>query len=106
VMGIRVESAGPAAVILSLGAGILYVAQSAFWAVTTDLAGEASGTVSGFMNMGAQAGGAATASLTPWIARQWGWGASFIVAAALAMVGAGLWLTVNPQREKGALDEV
>jgi MFS transporter, ACS family, glucarate transporter len=98
VAGTRVEGTGLAAVILSGGAGTLYLAQSSFWSVATDIADGASGSVSGFMNMGAQAGGAVTASLTPWIALHFGWNTSFLASAGLAVLGAGLWLTINPNR--------
>jgi MFS transporter, ACS family, glucarate transporter len=97
-LGSFVESARFASVILAGGAGALYVSQSSFWAVTTDIAGASSGSVSGFMNMGAQIGGAVTASLTPWIASRLGWTASFLVAAGLCLVGAVSWLTVDPTR--------
>jgi ACS family glucarate transporter-like MFS transporter len=50
------------------------------------------------MNMGAQAGGAITAIMTPMIAEQFGWTASFLVAAALCVVGALAWLLVDPKR--------
>ena len=50
------------------------------------------------MNMGAQIGGAVTASLTPWIASRFGWTASFLVAAALCVLGALAWLLVDPSR--------
>jgi ACS family glucarate transporter-like MFS transporter len=50
------------------------------------------------MNMGCQVGGAITASLTPWIATQFGWTSAFFVAAALAIVGAIAWLFVDPAR--------
>jgi MFS transporter, ACS family, glucarate transporter len=85
-------------VVLAGGAGALYLAQSSFWAVTADIAGASSGSVSGFMNMGGQIGGALTASLTPAIARIWGWTASFLVAAALCLLGASAWLFVDPGR--------
>jgi ACS family glucarate transporter-like MFS transporter len=52
------------------------------------------------MNMGAQAGGALTASLTPWIAAHYGWTASFLVAASLCGVGAFAWLLVDPDRKQ------
>src|SRR5581483_8172160 len=65
VMGSEVDSARLASVVLAGGAGALYLAQSSFWSVTADLAGRSSGSVSGFMNMGAQIGGMVTASLTP-----------------------------------------
>ena len=95
--GALVEDARVASLVLAGGAGALYVAQSSFWSVTADLAGRTSGSVSGFMNMGAQIGGAVTAQLTPWIAKEFGWTASFLVAAALCLVGSAAWLLVDPQ---------
>ena len=98
VCGSRVESARLASVVLAGGAGALYLAQSSFWSVTADIAGRSSGSVSGFMNTGAQIGGAVTASLTPAIAARFGWTASFLVAAALCLLGALAWLLVDPTR--------
>jgi len=98
VFGAEVESARLASVVLAGGAGALYLAQSSFWSVTADLAGRSSGSVSGFMNMGAQAGGWFTAWLTPLIAKHYGWTASFLVAAALCLTGAVAWLFVDPKR--------
>lgn len=93
----KVESARVASIVLAGGAGALYLAQSAYWAVTADIAGKSTGTVSGLMNMGAQIGGAITASLTPWIADHFGWTASFLVAASVAIAGSLAWLLVNPE---------
>ena len=76
----------------------MYLSQSSFWSVTADIAGSSSGSVSGFMNMGAQIGGAVTASLTPAIATHFGWTASFLVAAALCLTGAVSWTVVDPNR--------
>jgi len=97
-LGAEVESARLASIVLAGGAGALYLAQSSFWSVTADLAGPSSGSVSGFMNMGAQAGGWLTAWLTPLIAKHFGWTASFLVAAALCLTGAVAWLFVDPKR--------
>ena len=97
-LGSQVESARLASVVLAGGAGALYLAQSSFWSVTANIAGTSSGSVSGFMNMGAQVGGALTASLTPWIADNFGWTASFLVAAVLCAFGALAWLVVDPER--------
>lgn len=96
--GSQVHSARLASVVLAGGAGALYLSQSSFWSVTADIAAESSGSVSGFMNMGNQIGGALTASLTPAIASRFGWNASFHVAAGLALVGAVAWLFVDPER--------
>ncbi len=96
--GSQVQGVRLASVVLAGGAGALYFAQSSFWSVTADIAGGSAGSVSGFMNMGGQIGGALTGSLTPWIASRYGWTASFLVAAGLAVLGAICWLAVDPQR--------
>jgi MFS transporter, ACS family, glucarate transporter len=95
-LGARAEEVRLASVVLAGGAGALYLSQSSFWSVTADIAGGSAGSVSGFMNMGGQIGGAVTGSLTPWIAARYGWTASFLVAAALCILGALCWLVVNP----------
>ena len=97
--GSQVQSARLASVVLAGGAGALYLSQSSFWSVTVDIAGASSGSVSGFMNMGNQIGGAITATLTPWIAARFGWTTSFLVAAGLCVVGAVSWLVVDPTRQ-------
>jgi ACS family glucarate transporter-like MFS transporter len=100
--GSRVDNARLASVVLAGGAGALYLSQSSFWAVSADMGGSFSGSVSGFMNMGAQTGGALTASLTPWIAAHYGWAASFLVAASLCGIGALAWLLVDPESRQVA----
>jgi MFS transporter, ACS family, glucarate transporter len=97
--GARAQSTQLASFVLAGGAGALYLSQSSFWSVTADIAGASSGAVSGFMNMGSQIGSAITASLTPWIAARFGWNTSFLVAAALCVVGAACWLIVNPTKK-------
>lgn len=94
--GSQVQGVRLASIVLAGGAGALYFAQSSFWSVTADIAGASAGSVSGFMNMGGQIGGALTGSLTPWIAVRYGWTASFLVAAALCVVGGLSWLAVDP----------
>ena len=98
VLGSKAHQAETAGLILACGAGSLYIAQSCFWAVTADFAGEYTGLASGIMNMGAQIGGACTTSLTPLIAAHFGWHMSFFTAASLAALGAVAWLVVDPTR--------
>ncbi len=98
VIGSRATSAPVASIVLSGGAGALYLSQSSYWSVTADIAGDSAGSASGFMNMGGQFGGALTASLTPAIAQHYGWTSSFLVAALLSVVGAIAWLLVDPER--------
>jgi MFS transporter, ACS family, glucarate transporter len=98
VIGSRATSPAVASIVLSGGAGALYLSQSSYWSVTADIAGNSAGSASGFMNMGGQFGGALTASLTPAIAQQYGWKSSFLVAAVLSVAGAIAWLLVDPER--------
>src|ERR1017187_2310543 len=87
--------------VLAGGAGTLSLAQSSFRSVTADMAGASAGSVSSVMNMGGQIGGIVTASLTPLIAHQFSWTASFLVAAALCAAGSLAWLVVDPDVELG-----
>jgi ACS family glucarate transporter-like MFS transporter len=98
VLGSQVASPQLAGVVLAVGAGALYLSQSAYWAVAIDIAGPSSGVFSSIINMGGQIGGAVTASLTPWIAQRFGWTTSFATAAGFATLSAILWLTIHPER--------
>jgi len=92
----QVADARLAAVVLAGGSGALYLAQSAFWTLSAEVGQASAGSVSGVMNMGCQIGGAVVASLTPVIAEQYGWPASILVAAAVALAGAVAWLFITP----------
>ena len=96
--GSTLHNARSASLVLAASMGALYLSQSSFWSVTADIAGVHSGVVSGVMNTGCQIGGAATAWFTPVIADHYGWGAPFLVAAGLALLGALAWLLVDPSR--------
>jgi ACS family glucarate transporter-like MFS transporter len=96
ILGSRADNPALASIVLAGGAGALYLSQSSFWSVTADIAAGSSGSVSAFMNMGAQVGGAVTTSLTPIIASRFGWSASFYIAALFAALGALAWLFVDP----------
>jgi len=98
VLGSMADSALLAVIIFAGGAGAIYVSQSSFWSVTADIAGQHTGVVSGFMNMGCQIGGALATALTPWIAQNFGWAAAFFVGAAIILLGVGAWAVVDPTR--------
>src|SRR5262249_42849873 len=87
-----------AIVLLALGSASLFLTAAAYWASTMDLASSYAGTVSGFMNMGGNLGGALSLTLTPFLAQRLGWESALYVAAALALLGALFWLGVHPER--------
>jgi ACS family glucarate transporter-like MFS transporter len=99
VLGSQAHTALTAEIVLACGAGVLYISQSCFWTVAADIAGEHVSVVSGMMNMGAQIGGAVTASLTPFIAARLGWNFSFATAACIALAGAIAWTAIDPKRD-------
>ena len=93
-----VADARASTIILALGAGSLYLSQSAYWTLSANLGGASSGAVSGVMNLFNQLGGVVTAMLTPWIADRFGWNTSFLFAAALCLLGAAAWLALDPDK--------
>ncbi|MGA8531780.1 MAG: MFS transporter, partial [Acidobacteriaceae bacterium] len=97
LLGSQVQNPSLAGLILAGGAGTLYLSQSSYWSVSVDIAGPSTGVFSSMVNMGGQIGGAATASLTPWIAQRYSWTTSFAVAAILALASSLCWLTVHPE---------
>ena len=84
---------------LSVGAGCLYFAVGAYWASTSDLSKAHAGVLSGLMNTGANLGGAISPSLTPWMAAQWGWPVALAAAGAIALLGAVLWIKIDPTKK-------
>lgn len=95
-LAVRVTDPRAACLVLAGGAGALYLSQSAYWTLSADLGGNSAGTVSGIMNLFNQLGGVLTASLTPWLAGHFGWSFSFEVLAGVCLLGAILWLFIEP----------
>lgn len=95
----QVADARLASLVLALGSGSLYIAQSAFWTLSADLGKRSAGSVSGVMNMGCQLGGVAVAQATPLIAGGLGWAGSFLFTAAVCLVGALVWALIDPDAE-------
>jgi ACS family glucarate transporter-like MFS transporter len=95
VAGASAKSPYWAVAYFTLGAGTLYASMSAFWSSSTDLGKTHAGTVSGFMNTGGNLGGVVSPTLTPLLAKYFGWEHALYATAAMAVIGAFLWLGVN-----------
>ncbi len=87
-----------AVVLLSAGAGFLFLTVGSYWAAATDLHSDQAGSATGFMNTLANAGGIISPTLTPLLAERLGWDSALIFAAVLAVAGSLLWLGVAPGR--------
>lgn len=69
------------------------------WAVTMDVGGEFSGTVSGMMNMGGQFVGALSPTVFGILVAKGAWVAPFAVSAGLLFIGAAVWaFWIDPEQ--------
>ncbi|MSQ68964.1 MAG: MFS transporter [Gammaproteobacteria bacterium] len=98
-LGAAAEDRVLAVVFLSASTGTLLLGVAAFWATTIDLAPRYAGTASGVMNMGGNLGGAVSPLLTPYLGQHYGWPVALYLMGGLGLVGAALWLGVDPRRE-------
>jgi ACS family glucarate transporter-like MFS transporter len=95
-LGSRAQDLLTAVLLLSAGAGFLFLTVGSYWAGATDLHPDKAGSATGFMNTLANVGGIISPTLTPLIAEKLGWESALIFAAALAVGGALLWTGVRP----------
>jgi ACS family glucarate transporter-like MFS transporter len=96
VIGSRAADPIVATVVLAGGAGMLYLSQSAYWALAADFGGPHAGVVSGLVNMTGMVAATITASATPWLGNHWGWQWAFYVGAIISIAGAVAWLMIDP----------
>lgn len=98
VLGARTSSAWLAALSLTAATALVLATEGPYWASMTQLSGPQSGMGGGVMNFGSNLGGLVSPVLTPWLAAQFGWETALALAAALAVVGALLWMgiTIDP----------
>jgi ACS family glucarate transporter-like MFS transporter len=97
-IGAHTGSAIMAAISLAFATALILCVEGPFWAMMMRIAGRKSGTAGGIMNMGSNLGGLLSPALTPIIASYIGWENALHVAAALAVIGAILWLGIKPEK--------
>jgi sugar phosphate permease len=68
------------------------------WAMCLDIAGNASGSVTGVMNTLGNLGGAISAVMTGYLATIFGWTVPFLVSSLLCVVSAALATRIDPNR--------
>jgi sugar phosphate permease len=72
------------------------------WAVTLDIGGDFAGSVSAFMNMFGNIGGAISAVIVTNTAARFGWQVPFLMTAGLCLIAATLYLKIDASRRISA----
>lgn len=88
-----------AVVLLSLCLASQQVTESAFWTATIALSGRDSATATGMLNTGGNVAGGFGALIVPLVVERFGWPAALGSAAFFSLVGAALWMLIDPARE-------
>src|SRR5689334_3202316 len=65
------------------------------WAVTLDIGGDFAGSVSAVMNTLGNIGGAISAAVVTYAARDYGWNSPFFITCALCLIAAALFLKID-----------
>ena len=106
ILGFLIASAGiiPATLSASSIACVWYTCIAFFgleltvgvsWAVALDIGGDFAGSVSAVMNMCGNLGGALSTTILGYLLRSFGWNTPFLVASALCLLGALLFLRID-----------
>ena len=96
---VHVHSPGAAIAFLALASGAHDLTLPVLWATTTDAGGRFGGTTSGFVNFASTLSGMLAPLTASELERVFGsFHAVFYAAAALYVVGAGLWLMIEPRK--------
>jgi len=69
------------------------------WAIPLDIGGDWAGTVSSFMNMCGNIGGAISPTLLAYLVRSYGWEEPFLLAAGLCVLAAALFSRIDATRK-------
>jgi ACS family glucarate transporter-like MFS transporter len=99
-VGAHTKSPATAAAALALATAFVLSVEGPFWATMMRIAGPASGTAGGIMNMGCNLGGLISPVLTPLLASWLGWENALHVAAGLAIIAAALWLGISMESDR------
>jgi MFS family permease len=96
---IYAHSAEAAIAFLALASGAHDLTLPVLWATTTDAGGRFGGTASGFVNLASSLSGMLAPLSAALLERMFGsFHAAFFVAAAMYLLGAALWLIIDPQK--------
>jgi hypothetical protein len=100
---VYVSSPGAAIAFLALASGAHDLTLPVLWATTTDAGGRFGGTASGFVNLASSLSGMLAPLTAVGLERVFGsFHAAFYAAAGLYLLGAALWLIIDPRKTVGS----
>jgi MFS family permease len=95
-LGVRTSDPTEVTVFFSLSLASLGMCEGIFWTTATDIGGRRGGMTAAILNTGGNAMGAFAPTITPWLAKQFGWETAIGVACAICALGGALWLGIAP----------
>jgi len=81
-----------------LAFGALEMTVAVSWAIPLDIAGDFAGSAAAIMNMTGNIGGALSPTVLAYLVRAYGWNVPFLVAAALSVIGAAIYLKIDASK--------
>jgi MFS family permease len=103
-LGVRSTDPTQVTVLFSLSLAALGMCEGIFWTTATEIGGQQGGLTAAFLNTGGNAMGAFAPTITPWLAKQFGWEAAIGVACAICALGGVLWLGIAPTTSVGTAE--
>ena len=95
LLGAIVPGAVLAIVALSLSSASLNGAESPFFTSATAIGSQNAGAAAGLLNLMGNLGGVVSIWLAPRMSKAWGWNATLVCWAGVALVAALLWMTIR-----------
>jgi MFS family permease len=81
----------------ALAVAALGMCEGPFWTTAVEMGGRRGGTTAGLMNTGGNAGGLLSPVVAPQLSAYFGWKVGMGLAGVVALVGAALWLGIDPR---------
>lgn len=98
IPGVLVESPAGAIACLSIALACLELTVAVSWAISLDIGGDYSGSVSAVMNTLGNLGGALSAVVIGYLATHLGWNWPFLMASVMCLIAAMIATRINPNR--------
>jgi len=96
LIGVNLSDPVSVDVCFALAMGLLGMSEGPFWSTAVDLGGRRGGLAAAIFNTGGNIGGTLAPYLTPVIGEHFGWQYAIGLACLFCLIGAVLWLWIDP----------